>query len=149
MERDMNENVRVIARHSDGTETDVTEGVQALYDHCVASMDWGSGFLSVEEAAGIILIAQKCGFLVPETAAKAFSDYIQSDNAASVTAGGELHKRARGNAVCVICNAPVWWMPGYYNSEVYVQQGVTPGWHHDDGFLDGGHAVSLWPGERS
>jgi hypothetical protein len=149
MERDMNENVRVIARHSDGTETDVTEGVQALYDHCVASMDWGSGFLSVEEATGIILIAQKCGFLVPDTAAKAFASYIENDNSAHITYDGRLQKRERGAAQCVRCNPRVWYMPTFYKPEVYAQHGVTGGWHHDDEFLDGSHAVSLWQGVQA
>lgn len=106
----MNENVRLIARHADGTETDVTEGVQALYDHLVASMDWGSNFLSIEDARGIILIAQKCGFLVPDTAAKAFEDYAQNlDQAAGLT--------------CLTCGKPVQYA-GWSSA------GIPMGWHH-------------------
>lgn len=48
---------RVYARQDDGTEVEVTDGVQALYDHLAASMDWGSGFLSLEDVTGIIVVA--------------------------------------------------------------------------------------------
>jgi hypothetical protein len=54
--------VRVIAHMPDGTEVNVTEGVQVLYDTVIASMDWGSGFLTVEDALPIVQIAKACGF---------------------------------------------------------------------------------------
>jgi hypothetical protein len=41
---------------------DVTEAVQALYDLVVQSMDWGSGFLTAEDAEPVALIARVCGF---------------------------------------------------------------------------------------
>jgi hypothetical protein len=53
--------VRVIAR-CDGTETDITEGVQALYDLVIGSMDWGSGFWTAEDAAPVAALARACGF---------------------------------------------------------------------------------------
>ncbi|MBC7680450.1 MAG: hypothetical protein H7233_15905 [Pseudorhodobacter sp.] len=70
---------RIIVRKDDGTETDVTEGVKVLYDHTVTSMDWGSGFLEVEDAAEVITVALTCGFLVPETAQEQFEDYAVTD----------------------------------------------------------------------
>lgn len=54
--------VRVFARTEDGTETDITEGVQALYDLVLNSMDWGSGFLTAEDARPVALLARACGF---------------------------------------------------------------------------------------
>jgi len=52
---------RVFARDGD-TETDVTEGVQALYDLAIGSMDFGSGFWSAEDAAPVAKLARICGF---------------------------------------------------------------------------------------
>jgi len=46
----------------DGTETDITDGVGALYDLVVGSMDWGSGFLTVEDATPVSVIAHACGY---------------------------------------------------------------------------------------
>jgi hypothetical protein len=142
----MNENVRVIARHDDGSETDVTEGVQALYDHCVSSMDWGSGFLDNIDAAGIVLIAQKCGFLVPEEAAEKFEEYIKGLHTVYREYGtGRFVKPRRSTAACVECQTGVYFIPAYYKPEVYEQQGVTPGWYHVDQALDSHHPVKLWP----
>jgi hypothetical protein len=55
-------NVRVFARAGDGTETDVTEGVQVLYDLVTSSMNWGSGFYTVEDAEPVVKVAKTCGF---------------------------------------------------------------------------------------
>lgn len=46
----------------DGTQTDVTEGVQALYDLVLSSLDWGSGFWSYEDALPVAQIARLAGF---------------------------------------------------------------------------------------
>jgi hypothetical protein len=54
--------VSLIARLPTGEEVDVTEGVQALYDLVINSMDWGSGFLSYEEALPVAKLAELCGF---------------------------------------------------------------------------------------
>jgi len=55
-------NVRMFACDDDGTETDITEGVQALYDLVISSMDWGSGFWTVEDATPVAKLARVCGF---------------------------------------------------------------------------------------
>jgi hypothetical protein len=52
----------IIAREPDGTEVDVTTGVQALYDLALGSMDYGSGFWTSEDAAPVAEIARVCGF---------------------------------------------------------------------------------------
>jgi hypothetical protein len=51
-----------IHRAGDGAETDVTEGVQALYDLVISSMDWGSGFWSWEDALPVAEIGRLGGF---------------------------------------------------------------------------------------
>lgn len=45
-----------------GERVDITEGVQALYDLVIGSMDWGSGFWTAEDAAPVSVIAHACGF---------------------------------------------------------------------------------------
>ena len=54
--------MKVIVRNEDGTETEITEGVQALYDMVIASQDWGSGFWSYEDAVPVAVVARACGF---------------------------------------------------------------------------------------
>lgn len=54
--------VRAFARQPDGTETDITEGVQALYDLVVSSMDFRSGFWTAEDARPVALLARVLGF---------------------------------------------------------------------------------------
>lgn len=51
-----------IVVYRDGQETDITEGVQALYDLVINSMDWGSGFLSDEDVRPVIEVAEACQF---------------------------------------------------------------------------------------
>ena len=46
----------------DGTRTDVSEGVQALYDLVLSSMDWGSGFWTWEDALPVGQIGHLAGF---------------------------------------------------------------------------------------
>ncbi len=54
--------MRAFARDDDGNETDITEGVQALYDLVICSMDWGSGRLSYEDAVPVAQIGRLMGF---------------------------------------------------------------------------------------
>jgi hypothetical protein len=125
---------RVYARQADGTETDVTEGVQVLYDHMVSSMDWGSGFLTVEDAKGIIEIAQACGFEMPEDAAAQFENYARSSGTSA------------GNVICATCGEQVRWDDGLD----WVNETGGPafgprrraGWVHVD--HDPGHPPRLW-----
>lgn len=46
----------------EGGRTDITEGVKALYDLAVSSMDFGSGFWTVEDALPVAELARTCGF---------------------------------------------------------------------------------------
>ena len=54
--------MRITVTHDDGTEFDITEGVQVAYDCTTSSMDWGSGFLDVEEVDAMVRLAQACRF---------------------------------------------------------------------------------------
>ena len=61
---------RVYVKNDDGTETDITEGVQAMYDRLVGSLDWGSGFITLEDALPLADLAKACGFEQWEEAEK-------------------------------------------------------------------------------
>lgn len=52
----------VVVRSDDGAEVDITEGVKCLYDMVIGSMDWGSGFWTVEDALPVAEVARACGF---------------------------------------------------------------------------------------
>ncbi len=54
--------MKIVAKGEDGIETDITEGVQALYDHLIGTLDWGSGFISLEDALPIAHLTKACGF---------------------------------------------------------------------------------------
>lgn len=54
--------MKIIVQHDDGTEIDVTEGVQVAYDTAYGSMDWGSGFLDLEEMEAVARLAEACRF---------------------------------------------------------------------------------------
>jgi hypothetical protein len=71
--------VRAFARNPDGSETDITEGVQALYDLVINSMDWGSGFLTAEDARPVALLARTMGFEQAEEAERYLRDQEHSE----------------------------------------------------------------------
>lgn len=70
--------VRVFARDGD-TETDVTEGVQALYDLAISSMDFGSGFWTAEDAAPVARLARICRFEEAEEIERYLREQIHSE----------------------------------------------------------------------
>lgn len=55
-------NGRIQHVSDDGTQRDVTEAVKCLYDLVLDSMNWGSGFWSVEEAVPVGILARLCDF---------------------------------------------------------------------------------------
>jgi hypothetical protein len=71
--------MRAFARDGDGSETDITEGVQALYDLVLSSMDWGSGFLSFEDALPVAQIGRLMGFGQSEEAERYVAEQKHSD----------------------------------------------------------------------
>lgn len=54
--------VTITATKPDGTTVDVTEHVSAIYDLVIGSLDFGSGFLSYEDAVPLAELARLCGF---------------------------------------------------------------------------------------
>jgi hypothetical protein len=67
---------RAIHRADDGSETDITEGVQALYDLVISSMDWGSGFWTEDDAAPVSLIGHLLGFAKIDQVDKYIADRV-------------------------------------------------------------------------
>lgn len=59
---DWGRGVRIVVQHDDGSEQDITTGVQIAYDCVIHSMDWGSGFLDTEEVDAIVKLAENCRF---------------------------------------------------------------------------------------
>jgi hypothetical protein len=53
---------RIVAIQEDGSQKDITEGVQICYDLLRNSMDWGSGFLDTEEIDAAIRLSHAAGF---------------------------------------------------------------------------------------
>lgn len=47
---------------NDGVVTDITEGVQILYDAMVSTLDWASGLLDRREVLATWTLARACGF---------------------------------------------------------------------------------------
>lgn len=68
----------MFCRSQDGSEVDITEGVQALYDLVISSMDWGSGFLNYEDAVPVAELARACGFEKAEEAERYLREQLHS-----------------------------------------------------------------------
>lgn len=67
--------MKIIVQHDDGTEEEITEGVQIAYDIAYGSLDWGSGFLDTEEMEAVARLAEACRF-------PSFGDALESARAA-------------------------------------------------------------------
>lgn len=46
----------------DGETADITEAVAAIYDLVIQSLNWGSGFLTMEDALPMAVLGRVCGF---------------------------------------------------------------------------------------
>jgi|HubBroStandDraft_3_1064219.scaffolds.fasta_scaffold399657_2 hypothetical protein len=68
-----------ICRLDDGTEVDVSEDVSCLYDLLIHSMDWGSGFLDVEDSLHAVRIGELGGFGEVERARSYVDAQVQSE----------------------------------------------------------------------
>lgn len=53
---------RITLTKLDGSTVDVTEHVGAIYDLVIQSMDFGSGFLTSEDAEPLAELGEMCGF---------------------------------------------------------------------------------------
>lgn len=56
----------IILRDPEGNEHDVTDAVGAIYDLLASSMDWGSDFLSVEDAKPFVQLVDLAGYKDPD-----------------------------------------------------------------------------------
>ena len=66
----------VIVRTESG-DIDVTEAVKTMYDLLRASMDWGSGFLSLEDVIEVTRLADLCGFVNLDGATEQIDAYLR------------------------------------------------------------------------
>lgn len=69
---------RVVVIGEDGVQTDVTEAVQVIWDALHNSMDWGSGFLSIEEVDSLSQLAYVTGMQTLEDADQQMNTYVAS-----------------------------------------------------------------------
>jgi hypothetical protein len=58
--------MRIEVHYDDGKSVDVTHAVQIVYDSLLGSMDFGSGFLDLEELQALDELAVAAGFERPE-----------------------------------------------------------------------------------
>ena len=80
---------------------DITEGVRAAYDLVFRSMDWGSGFWTIEDIEPVLNMALICGFDVTEFAqylAERVPGSIRSDGQ-SIEEFGRIRKAEREKAL--------------------------------------------------
>jgi hypothetical protein len=75
--------VRAFSRAPDGTETDITEGVQALYDLVISSMDFRSGFWTAEDAVPVAQLARLLGFEQREQIERYLAEQLHSEEQAA------------------------------------------------------------------
>jgi len=84
---------RAFARAEDGTETDITEGVQALYDLVISSMDFRSGFWTVEDAVPVAVIARLLKFKQAEEIERYLRTSSTTGSSRSSSPGGRTRRR--------------------------------------------------------
>lgn len=73
--------MKILLYKDDGTEfpEDVTEAVKALYDLCIGSMDFRSGFWNAEDAAPVAKLARAAGFEDAEEVEKYVSEALHNE----------------------------------------------------------------------
>jgi len=79
--------VKIVATDDDGNRHDITDGVAVIYDAIVCSMDWGSGFLDVEQATEITKVGIACGFATIQEAEDQLLAYVRSVSGPCLTCG--------------------------------------------------------------
>lgn len=57
---------KITLTESNGVEHDITDSIAFMYDAIVQSLDWGSGFLDLEEELHIASVGVLAGYQVPE-----------------------------------------------------------------------------------
>ena len=69
--------MRIEAHHEDGRVFDITEAVGHMYETIRGSMDWGSGFLSIEDVTQIMTVASACEFETYEQIEEQMAGYFR------------------------------------------------------------------------
>ena len=90
---------RAFHRAEDGTDTDITEGVQALYDLVISSMNWGSGFWSWEDALPVAQVGHLLGFAEIEEVDRYVADRKHEEERQRwINEHPEAHRRVNSGA---------------------------------------------------
>lgn len=58
--------MKITLTEDNGTEHDITDSIPFMYDAIIQSMDWGSGFLDLEEQLHIASVGILAGYEVPD-----------------------------------------------------------------------------------
>jgi hypothetical protein len=124
--------IRAFVRNADGTETDITEGVQALYDLVIDSMDWGSGRLTAEDARPVALLARTLGFERVAEAERYLRDQEHSDQQQQFIRDRKAAIETTGT--------------GWVRTVQWHQPGTAQPLPHDHVFSTAGRC--MWPGCR-
>ena len=127
--------VRVIARHPDGSEVDVTESVRLVYNLLGSSMDYGSGFLSIEDVVETERLAAACGFTSYPDADQQIAAYLHTYSARCPTCDEYVRDFKAGEVIdtgrIMICQ------PCGHEMELFMPKGepagLRPRPEHSDG----------------
>lgn len=58
--------MKIILTEDNGVEHDITDSIPFMYDAIIQSLDWGSGFLDLEDKLHIAYVGALAGYEVPE-----------------------------------------------------------------------------------
>lgn len=94
--------MKIVVIHEDdlndageAVQHDITEGVKALYDLAVESMDYGSGFWTVEDAVPVAELARTCGFNKVEELERYVEGKRREENAEAARRAERVRARLR------------------------------------------------------
>lgn len=58
--------MKITLTEDNGVEHDITDSIPFMYDAIIQSLDWGSGFLDLEDQLHIAYVGALAGYEVPE-----------------------------------------------------------------------------------
>ena len=129
------DDVRLFARRPDGSEVDVTQGVKLVYDLLNQSMDYGSGFLSIEDVVEITRLGAACGFESPGDADVQLAAYLRTITIPCPTCGVYVRTFDPGEPIdtgrILICQ------PCGHEMELYMPKGEPAGLRPRPALTDG------------
>lgn len=95
----------------DGTETIITDWVGAIYDLVIGSLDFGSGFLTVEDAVPLASLAELLGYPANNEATRYLEQARKEEAAEEAKHRGDCEQGRHHYAmygdrtVCAFCGA--------------------------------------------